>query len=836
LINPLGSFESVTLTYPAPSPLNARVSPGSPGWVRIAIVLGANTVVSGAPVGESLENSQTIQLTLDSAFSATPSTVTVHASSDAEAASWSSASSLLTLTARRGVTKNAGDTFVAYVQLTMPVSGTTMLPKKVNWDFASIPDNCQNGVVERNSSNYLVMTGFSFGSLRPTSIRYGSGGGSSVPGTVTSVTLSFRVGGMNLEPTDKISVTLPGFGGTGTGSNNLFDYSFAAGILDLNPKTRLSAGSAEITTVIGEDARITLPINGVSSSDHPGITIKASAADAPPAEQIGSQDTSGFSFSCQTVTVAATGTTDNLCNAEYDVRMCATDVDAVSAYITDKRLREAGGYVPLTAAALSSTGNVTGGGASAEAVCKSRSDSQCAAAKNGLVSFAFRPTTSASALASDCCESNPATATMGIGSLRTCFDSTDCGYAGMAPVSLAIRVAKVDRICCDFCKKWYGITGCVDSSGRRPGEADASVVAFCENILQCVAPKTGPCFGFSTSAGTLEVPLGIGGQQSTSVTYNDFVALPETLNVKPGQEVANAREYQPRGEQFPGAGATIVFSIAASRFESFPALLAAIRAALSRRSGDPLLRRQDETSPNERVESADWLVIYQLNGTAPAQTWVPVGPTGAVEVAGGQIRAFVLVNTLETYVPFVIRGLPRVETEFDKHITTSGNEVYSTICVASFLLLLSFVIVLLPCCMPESTKPPLPSPPVPREAPPAPVVISPPPPPPAPVFVREVEPQMRYNVQGAPIKHFGPPIGGSGWKPAPQTEYSVPIRTSPETEGQLGFSDGYGGGGTSFSEAPQAASRAAQQQAAPGAYSSPPVESHPSQGKPYGYG
>mmetsp|Transcript_12477 Transcript_12477/g.29198 ORF Transcript_12477/g.29198 Transcript_12477/m.29198 type:complete len:136 (-) Transcript_12477:314-721(-) len=105
----------------------------------------------------------------------------------------------------------------------------------------------------------------------------------------------------------------------------------------------------------------------------------------------------------------------------------------------------------------------------------------------------------------------------------------------------------------------------------------------------------------------------------------------------------------------------------------------------------------------------------------------------------------------------------------------------------------------------------------------------PPPPPPAPVFVREVEPQMRYNVQGAPIKHFGPPIGGSGWKPAPQTEYSVPIRTSPETEGQLGFSDGFG----SASEGPQAVSRGMQPTPLP---QSGTYEPQLPQGKTYGAG
>ncbi len=262
------------------------------------------------------------------------------------------------------------------------------------------------------------------------------------------------------------------------------------------------------------------------------------------------------------------------------------------------------------------------------------------------------------------------------------------------------------------------------------------------------------------------------------------------MGALPGEILSRALEIQPTGQAISGAGVLVRITVKSAAFQGFQELLNRIRAAFARRRD--VQRRQ--ATPVQQVEDSYWLLMHELNGTAPAQSWVPVGPTGAVVEEDGDIRTIVLSNKLGTYVPMVVKGLPSVSQEFDKYITSSGNEVYSTICVASFLFLLSFVVVLLPCCMPETTKPPLPAPPVERKAPPAPVVISPPPPPPAPVFVREVEPQMRYNVQGAPIKHFGPPIGGSGWKPAPQTEYSVPIRTSPETEGQLGFSDGFGGG------------------------------------------
>jgi len=307
---------------------------------------------------------------------------------------------------------------------------------------------------------------------------------------------------------------------------------------------------------------------------------------------------------------------------------------------------------------------------------------------------------------------------------------------------------------------------------------------------------------------------------------------PPVTQTLPGSVAAKALEVKPRGQAIAGAGVLIRISVKAAAFAGFEDLLNRIRAAFARRSDAS--RRQGDETPIEKVENSYWLLMHELNGTAPSQTWVPVGPTGAVVEADGGIRAFVLSNTLNTYVPIIVKGLPSVNQEFDKYITTSGNEVYSTICVASFLFLLSFVVVFLPCCMPESTKPPLPAPPVERAAPPAPVVISPPPPPPAPVFVREVEPQMRYNVQGAPIKHFGPPIGGSGWKPAPQTEYTVPIRTSPETEGQLGFSDGFGGG-ESISEAPQVASRNSQY-GGPAGFNTPTLELQQSHGKPYGYG
>ena len=235
------------------------------------------------------------------------------------------------------------------------------------------------------------------------------------------------------------------------------------------------------------------------------------------------------------------------------------------------------------------------------------------------------------------------------------------------------------------------------------------------------------------------------------------------------------------------------------------------RRSLAGMDGASFGRRQaaatTTTTPNGKVEANYWVVMHELNGTGTAQTWVPTGPTGATLDGGDKIRFVVLVNTLNTIVPMVRKGLPCPKKvagsqeceEFERYLTTSGNEVYITTIVAAFLVLFSVVIVLLPCCMSETTKPPLPAPVVEQAQPPAPVVVSPPPPAPAPVFVREVEPQMRYNVQGAPIKHFGPPIGGSGWKPAPQTEYSVPISTSPDTEGQLGFSDGYAPGAVSAS-------------------------------------
>lgn len=260
--------------------------------------------------------------------------------------------------------------------------------------------------------------------------------------------------------------------------------------------------------------------------------------------------------------------------------------------------------------------------------------------------------------------------------------------------------------------------------------------------------------------------------------------------------------------------------------------------SLAGMDGASMARRQaaaDTTTPNGKVEEAYWVVMHELNGTGTALTWVPTGPTGAT-LDGDSIRFVVLVNTLNTIVPMIRKGLPcpkkadgQTCEEFDRYLTTSGNEVYITTIVAAFLVLFSVAIVLLPCCMSETTKPPLPAPVVERAQPPAPVVVSPPPPAPAPVFVREVEPQMRYNVQGAPIKHFGPPIGGSGWKPAPQTEYSVPISTSPDTEGQLGFSDGYApGAGAAFgSEQPEGAGGVH-----PEALASQPR----SAGKPYGSG
>jgi hypothetical protein len=210
------------------------------------------------------------------------------------------------------------------------------------------------------------------------------------------------------------------------------------------------------------------------------------------------------------------------------------------------------------------------------------------------------------------------------------------------------------------------------------------------------------------------------------------------------------------------------------------------------------IRRQSAPTANERIANSYFLFIHRLNTSVIPNRFQPVGPTWVFrDREDGIWKAFAFLSSFSVYSPIVRKGMPTVP-EYNKAQSSSGDEVYVTSAMAGFLVMLMILVIMLPWFMTEEAMPP----PPPKIEPPKvvsaqPIIISPPPPPPAPVFVRELEPQIRYNVQGAPIKHFGPPIGGDSWKPAPQNEYSVPIRTNPDTEGQLGFHEPYA---TAYSE------------------------------------
>ena len=147
--------------------------------------------------------------------------------------------------------------------------------------------------------------------------------------------------------------------------------------------------------------------------------------------------------------------------------------------------------------------------------------------------------------------------------------------------------------------------------------------------------------------------------------------------------------------------------------------------------------------------------------------WQPVGPSQAS--AGGASVAC-LVTGFSTLAPVSLPSAPSCTASPlprgcgypfpHSRDSSAGVEVYLTLAALAFLWLL-----LLAICLPwscpgqkfaepeeEEEKEAAPAPE------PVPLPISPPPPPAPIVFVREMEPERRFNENGSLIKHYGDPI------------------------------------------------------------------------------
>jgi len=799
-INPLGNFTGLTVSYGAGIPGGA-----SPVEVTFTIGIASLTTIRG-------DTNQPVHIVVGpNVFNRNPTSTTLTASGDAIRAEWNPNNRTLTLVTRPGVTKAGPQSYTSTVSLLLPKEGiegcTAGVGAACSWTYQTSPEICNDGIVLPTSRNIQAA---GFGSIYDTKIAYISAkangtSGVGVPGAAADILLSFSIGGAALRPGETVTVSLPGFTGTGSGTGTNFDWSFADEVLTLTANTVVPAGTVTTDYTIPRDANILIPADGISTEQLAAHTIQVNKPGFPgPAPAITDQPV--LKFSCQEIPqFRATGTAEGLCDASFKVRMCAVSQASVEAYRDSVGLTGSSGF--------------TGSRAS----CISAHNSACSAINPRYVGRPGRADESDDVVRATCCQNSPETSTIGVGSVATCETDADCERGILNNIDTAPKVAEIPKICCNYCFLFYGIIACADANGGAPNVTDPAVRNYCINVKNCVPDgpngnPTGSCFGYAdavnaqvvdTTSGDATITtkggsgvqidrgsvgaLGIGGTAGVPIIVTELLgATPGTIEPSGsnGNEGKIIRVEQSGFQLAKEVLLTIELDTAFP--DKYPDIMGDF--GVTRRSlVAEAMRRQDgntvEEKINDIIANKRWLVVHKLNGTE----WKPLGPTG-LRRNNSNLVAMAAINSFSTYAAFV-RPLPTVPS-FQKYITTSGDEVYVTIAIASFLALLLFLIPCLPCCMSEDTKPPLPPPapppPIVRQAPakpkPAPLpVMSPPPPPPEPVLVHEVEPQMRYDTLGAPIKHFGPPIGGDGWTPAPDPEYTVPIRSDPETFGSLGF-------------------------------------------------
>ena len=254
------------------------------------------------------------------------------------------------------------------------------------------------------------------------------------------------------------------------------------------------------------------------------------------------------------------------------------------------------------------------------------------------------------------------------------------------------------------------------------------------------------CFfgGGCGCAGQVSVPAGA-LVQNTTITVSTLSGLPATTAAVPPSVVGTPLVFQPAGLHFL---ANVLVTL------PYNATLNATQAG----GGAYVLVHK---------LVSDGVGIYE-EPIATSVRWQPVGPSS--QPAAGSTAITTLVSGFSTLAAVSLPSYPScTATPLPKGCgyqfphsrqSSAGVEVYLTLAALAFLWLVLLLAIFLPACCKcrkymdpeeeeeEEAPPPLP----------APLPISPPPPPAPIVFVREMEPERRFNENGSLIKHYGAPI------------------------------------------------------------------------------